>query len=303
MSATPVVNNLSEAKHLIEMLTGEGTDLKTRSTIRNCIAMFQALVKYGIRWKPTYREIKVCEPKIVPGTRYDSTAGKFNISGAIEIDAGPDLYAELVAEKTEKRRSFHTADVDRITLPAKLDEIVSSVGKREKAIVYTEFRDGITDVLLNGFRAEGHKVALFDGSVSDEDRNQTLAAFRLPAGSAKAVNVIVATSAITTGIDGLQHCQKLIMASLPFTHARYEQLRGRIRRPTADKSPRTITILCPIVRTNGWSSDAIRLKRIESKKDIASSTVDGTVPKFAGSSRAGLEQSILKALDKQGVGP
>jgi superfamily II DNA/RNA helicase len=188
--------------------------------------------------------------------------------------------------------------VDRITLPAKLDEIVSSVGKREKAIVYTEFRDGITDVLLNRFRAEGHKVALFDGSVSDEDRNQTLAAFRLPAGSAKAVNVIVATSAITTGIDGLQHCQKLIMASLPFTHARYEQLRGRIRRPTADKSPRTITILCPIVRTNGWSSDAIRLKRIESKKDIASSTVDGTVPKFAGSSRAGLEQSILKALDK-----
>jgi superfamily II DNA or RNA helicase len=298
MSATPVVNNLSEAKHLIEMLTGEGADLKTRSTIRNCIAMFQALVKHGIRWKPTYREIKVCEPKIVPGTRYDSTAGKFNISGAIEIDAGPDLYAELVAEKTEKRRSFHTADVDRITLPAKLDEIVSSVGKREKAIVYTEYRDGITDVLLNRFRAEGHKVALFDGSVSDEDRNQTLAAFRLPAGSAKAVNVIVATSAITTGIDGLQHCQKLIMASLPFTHARYEQLRGRIRRPTADKSPRTITILCPIVRTNGWSSDAIRLKRIESKKDIASSTVDGTVPKFAGSSRAGLEQSILKALDK-----
>ena len=218
MSATPVVNNLSEAKHLIEMLTGEGADLKTRSTIRNCIAMFQALVKYGIRWKPTYREIKVCEPKIVPGTRYDSTAGKFNISGAIEIDAGPDLYAELVAEKTEKRRSFHTADVDRITLPAKLDEIVSSVGKREKAIVYTEYRDGITDVLLNGFRAEGHKVALFDGSVSDEDRNQTLAAFRLLAGSAKAVNVIVATSAITTGIDGLQHCQKLIMASLPFTH-------------------------------------------------------------------------------------
>ena len=298
MSATPVVNNLSEAKHLIEMLTGEDTDLKTRSTIRNCIAMFQQLVKYGIRWKPTYWEIKVCEPKVVPGTRYDSTAGKFNITGAIEIDAGPDLYDELVAEKTEKRRSFHTADVDRLTLPAKLDAIVQSVGKREKAIVYTEYRDGITDVLLNTFRAEGHKVALFDGSVSDEDRNKTLCAFRLPAGSPKAVNVIVATSAITTGIDGLQHCQKLIMASLPFTHARYEQLRGRVVRPTLDKTQRTVTILCPIVRTNGWSSDAVRLKRIESKKDIASSAVDGTVPKFAGTSRSGLERSILKALDK-----
>ena len=41
-------------------------------------------------------------------------------------------------------------------------------------------------------------------------------------------------SPIGTGVDGLQHvCDRLVFASLPWTHAEYEQIIGRIKRKGA----------------------------------------------------------------------
>jgi hypothetical protein len=50
MSATPVINNLYEAKALLEMTRGEKFDeLKTFSTIANALAMHEKLMLYGTR--------------------------------------------------------------------------------------------------------------------------------------------------------------------------------------------------------------------------------------------------------------
>ena len=49
MSATPVINNLYEAKALLEMTRGETFDkLKTFSTIANALAIQEKLMLYGI---------------------------------------------------------------------------------------------------------------------------------------------------------------------------------------------------------------------------------------------------------------
>jgi hypothetical protein len=50
MSATPVINNLYEAKALLEMTRGEKFDeLRTFSTIANALAIQEKLMLYGIR--------------------------------------------------------------------------------------------------------------------------------------------------------------------------------------------------------------------------------------------------------------
>ncbi len=55
MSATPVINNLTEPKKLIELLTGEiHNELETRENILNGIEMYKALTRHGLRYKPNY---------------------------------------------------------------------------------------------------------------------------------------------------------------------------------------------------------------------------------------------------------
>ena len=56
MSATPVINNLYEAKALLEITRGEKFDeMKTFSTIANALAMYEKLMLYGIRYRPNYK--------------------------------------------------------------------------------------------------------------------------------------------------------------------------------------------------------------------------------------------------------
>jgi hypothetical protein len=55
MSATPIINNLTEPKKLIELVTGqEHDDLKVRNSIACGIEMYKALTRYGLRYKPNY---------------------------------------------------------------------------------------------------------------------------------------------------------------------------------------------------------------------------------------------------------
>ena len=50
MSATPVINNLTEPKKLIELLSGEKhDDLETSDNVINGVEMYKALTRYGLR--------------------------------------------------------------------------------------------------------------------------------------------------------------------------------------------------------------------------------------------------------------
>ena len=55
MSATPVINNLQEAKKLLEMVTGEGIfDVGTVPTINNALTLHRRLMLHGLRYQPRY---------------------------------------------------------------------------------------------------------------------------------------------------------------------------------------------------------------------------------------------------------
>lgn len=55
MSATPVINNLFEAKSLLSLMTGlDYDDINTRRTLPNALKIFQQLILHGLRFIPKY---------------------------------------------------------------------------------------------------------------------------------------------------------------------------------------------------------------------------------------------------------
>jgi hypothetical protein len=55
MSATPVINTLTEARKLVEIVTGRTfADLATQATVNNALAMHRTLKIHGLRYRPHY---------------------------------------------------------------------------------------------------------------------------------------------------------------------------------------------------------------------------------------------------------
>ena len=92
---------------------------------------------------------------------------------------------------------------------------------------------------------------------------------------------LIATSCLATGVDGLQFvCNRIIINILPWTHAEFEQLRGRIYRQGQKEDH--VDIIVPLtyayVNDNRWSYCDSRWKRIQFKKSIGDAAVDGVIP-------------------------
>jgi hypothetical protein len=141
----------------------------------------------------------------------------------------------------------------------------------KKNLIYTHYVEGITEKLASALRADGHVVGFYTG----KDKTGLEPFLK---GN---VNVLIGSSAIATGIDGLQNvCDQLIVNILPWTSSEYEQLTGRIARQGQQSS--SVTIVLPITYTNingiRWSWEESKLSRIKWKKDVASAAVDGVIP-------------------------
>lgn len=65
MSATPVVNELHEARSLLELLSGEELDeLPVRHTVSNAFAIHRRIVTNGLRWMPDYSHIGLSTKRV-----------------------------------------------------------------------------------------------------------------------------------------------------------------------------------------------------------------------------------------------
>ena len=269
MTATPVINNLFEGKTLLELITGiYHDDLNTQATRSNCIALYKKFVSHGIRYRPDYKM-------------------QFNLKKEL-IDCS-DFSSEI---KQCKSPFELEAILTRAKLPFILDQL------RPKTIIYTHYREGIEIPLQEAISQKGWSVALFNG-----DRKDGLEQFIN--GDA---DILIATSCIGTGIDGLQKvCNRLIINCLPWTHAEYKQLTHRIYRQGQVKD--TVDIIVPLTfgEINGerWSWCESRWKRIEYKRDIADAAVDGEMPKgYLQSPAQAYKEFIMKwvgRLDKSGM--
>ncbi|WP_370185884.1 zinc-ribbon domain-containing protein [Rhodococcus wratislaviensis] len=264
MSATPVVNDLHEARSLLELIEGvKLDDIATAKTVPNAMRVHQYLTRLGSRWMPDY-------------------------SAQLEAVTVPLDVTHHLGDILALGKHPTPAALDQTLLTDKLDTIIDSCRSARKALIYTQFVTGVVEPLTEALNAAGLRVGLFTGddkdgysrfvgtwpngdTVSDEDR----------------VDVLIGSEAISTGVDGLQHvCDTLIFATLPWTHANYQQIVGRIHRQGQASTAVKVVIpatFADITTAEGeekqWSWCGQRWARVEMKESLSDCAVDGVVPK------------------------
>src|SRR5262249_45343417 len=102
-----------------------------------------------------------------------------------------------------------------------------------------------------------------------------------------------------TGVDGLQYvCNRLIVVSLPWTSAEYEQLVGRLWRQGAAYDKVEVIIPQVVLARDGdmWSWDKMRLHRIQYKRTLADAALDGVIPEGELASPETMQKQAREAL-------
>lgn len=269
MSATPVINNLQEGKSMVELVTGLAHDeLDTRPTVPNCMALHQRLVTLGIRWMPEYK------------LAYEQRE--------IDVDCGPflDDIRALGGKGTPLA-------LEQILTRARLPTIRAHV--EPKTLIYTHYVQGIDRLLREALVEDGWKVGFYTG----EDKSG------LDGFLEGNVDVLIGSSAIGTGVDGLQQvCNRLIVNVLPWTAAEFEQLKGRIYRQ--GQSRENVTMILPLtwaeVHGERWSWCQSKMQRLRFKKSIADAAVDGVVPEGHLRTPAQAYQDVMAWLERLDTG-
>ncbi|MDC1060996.1 helicase-related protein [Flavobacteriaceae bacterium] len=277
MSATPVINNLIEAKSLLQLITGkEYDDLNTRGTITNALKVFNQLLLNGIRYIPKYN--------IVLKELTGKNTNNLNIDG------------HSLIENLKANDSKDYLGLERTLLGPKLDSIKDYL--KPKTILYTYFTDGskIPQQIAKYVQAQGYSVGFYIGEQTKEDRETSKNSF-----VKGDTDVLIASRTIGTGVDGLQNvCNRMILLTLPWTDSEYTQLKGRIYRQGSKFGD--VEIIIPQVYVDiddqRWSWDKQRLQLIKDKRTLADAAVDGVIPSKHIPSREKLCSDSLQALKK-----
>ena len=266
MSATPVINNLQEGRSLVELVSGiEHADLSTRTTLSNCMRMHQHLVRLGIRWMPEY---DIVDEEVI-----------------VEIDCADVLDEVRLLGKAKGTPLALEQILTRQRLPVILDHV------RPKTLIYTHYVEKIDRMLREALEEAGWKTGFYTG-----DDKTGLDGFLHGD-----VDVLIGSSAIGTGVDGLQQvCNRLIINVLPWTAAEYEQLKGRIYRQgqTSDRVQIIVPITYAEVNGERWSWCESKQNRLKFKKSVADAAVDGVVPEGHLRTPAQAYQDIMKWLER-----
>lgn len=268
MSATPLINDLNEARSVLELIAGhEYPDLDTFANTQNCLKMHQQFVLAGTRFMPDY-EAELDEIRI-------------------EVDCD-----HLVDDIRALGFKTNPADVEKVLLAAKLpvivDECVAAKARGKRAFVYVHYVEGIIEPIRRELEAAGLVVGVFTGADKDG-----LARFTgghsdgTSVPDSDRVDVLIGSSAISTGVDGLQHVtDTLVFAVLPWTAAEREQIVGRVHR-TGQRSemvravtPVTVARSHMVPDLNGespWSWCRRRLSVLTFKQSVADAVLEGVV--------------------------
>lgn len=256
MSATPVINNLFEAKSLLQLLTGLSySDLQTRRTKKNALKIFQQLILNGLRYIPKY-DIEINE---LTG----SNMSNLNIDGSHLLDAILELpQSDYIA-------------VEKLLLNDKLKSINPYL--RKGVVIYSYLTTGFINEIENYLIQLGFSVGTYTGEESPFIREENLNKF-----IAGEIDILIGSRPIGTGVDGLQLvCNRVIPITLPWTDSEYTQLKGRFYRQGSIFG--SVEIIIPQVRIelgegDFWSWDVQRLNVIKNKRTLADAAVDGVVP-------------------------
>ncbi|MGI9822189.1 DISARM system SNF2-like helicase DrmD [Agromyces sp. Marseille-Q5079] len=144
----------------------------------------------------------------------------------------------------------------------------------ERIVVFTEYvstLEWLRDV-LESRGLGGERLAIIDGSVDAETREEIRARFTAPPGEEQ-VRILLATDAAGEGIDLQSYCHRLVSFDIPFNPNRLEQRIGRIDRFGQTETPLVWNPRAAKSNPTPYAKDTDLLARLASK--IANSEHDG----------------------------
>ncbi len=241
LSATPVVNNLTEGRSMLELITGKiYDDMGTRPTIPNAVTLYEKLSTISIREIPVYNT-------------------------HIEDRDVVQVYAEKPQHVNIKQLKSNPLTIEQFLTEARIPEIIKHI--QEQTLIYTEYVTDVIQKLSRAVEAAGFSYALYTGS-----DHSGLKRFL-----EKKVQVLIASRPISVGVDGIQKiCNRLIINTLPWTNAQYQQLLGRLVRKGQIKDIVHVYIIKASI--GGYPYDELKWKRIQFKRTLADCAVDGRLP-------------------------
>jgi superfamily II DNA or RNA helicase len=239
MSATPVINDLMEGRSLLELMSGKVyDDIATRPTVHNAANLFAKFSLHSVRQKQKYADIKT------------------NFT---------DVQATKPDNSTIRQLKAHPLMMEQILTESRIPEIIKNI--ESKTIIYTEYVTEIVEKLRNAVQAAGHNYGFYTGHRRDDLNKFTNGN----------IQVLIASKPISVGVDGLQKiCNRLIINTLPWTHAQWEQLVGRLGRMGQESEVKVFIIRASI---GGFAYDEkIKWNRIVFKRTLGDCAVDGVLP-------------------------
>jgi SNF2 family DNA or RNA helicase len=168
LSATPVVNNLMEGRSLLELITGKiYDDVATTPTIPNAVTLYEKLSLVSIRELP----------------RYDVDVHTEHIDVKTQIKQNDGI--------SIRELKSNPLTIERFLSDAKIPELIRHI--EGQTIIYTEYVTDIIEKLSKAVESAGYSYALYTGSDHSGLRRFL----------DKKVQVLIASRAISTGVDGL----------------------------------------------------------------------------------------------------
>lgn len=144
----------------------------------------------------------------------------------------------------------------------------------ERIVIFTEYVSTLEWLrnVLESRGLGGERLAVIDGSVGAEDREEIRARFTAPPRD-EPVRILLATDAAGEGIDLQNFCHRLVSFDVPFNPNRLEQRIGRIDRYGQTLTPLVWHPRASKENTRPFAQDTDLLARLASK--IANSEHDG----------------------------
>ena len=240
LSATPVVNNLREGRSLLELISGKVyDDVAVRPTIPNAVTLYEKLSTISIRELPKY---------------------------FADVDTQTvEVIAKKPTEISVRHLKSNPLAIEKFLTDARIPEIVKLI--EGQTIIYTEYVEDIIQQLSTAVHNVGYSYALYTGF----DRSGLTRFLN------KKVQVLIASRPLSVGVDGLQHiCNRLIINTLPWTNAQYQQLVGRLVRKGQIRD--VVQVFLVKASIGGYQYDKLKWKRIQFKRTLADCAVDGRLP-------------------------
>ena len=274
MTATPLINNLGEVRNLLELITGTSFAeiiKDNKCTINNIHNAYKYLMLYGFRYVPDYN-ITCKEEKI-------------------------KIISDSLTEQLVNFNNSDVNDIEGLFIHCKYNNIKQYITNR--TIIYTQFIKKLIPNIKKELKNDGITFREYTGEIDSEERDRIITDF----GEHK-FDVILASSPITTSVDGLQkYCDNIIILSLPWTNAEYTQLIGRVNRQGSNFKQVNIIIPQVFIELNDgkmWSWDEKRYTIIKTKRTLSDAVVDGRFASVFNLNRKKLLNDAIQSL-KNGI--